>query len=355
MRSLRRPRVALIIAIMAVVAIATLIVAQRTMQPPTSAAPQATILPTTDDRRQTTAEPTADDRPPTATPQPTTAEPTADDRPPTARPQPTVEPTATPELIMLIPLVSTPGPQIPSSVVDRPSSSAVDLPSSSACPSTGAAYDALDAFGFYKGNRLTDENADLRLSTLGYAEVGEPPALVDYDGATDPGAPQLSGLLASNRGGVIARTFRRYDWTWNESGPPPYGARGGLNGEWPATVVELAAQPGETVFTPPRPADIGAGFVALALYVGDDELTLAYFRQDGVADGYVVHLRGLCTDPALVAAYRAQLTDGRRATGRLPALRSGQPLGVARSPGLIVAVRDRGAFMDPRSRKDWWR
>jgi hypothetical protein len=352
MRSLRRPRVALITAITAVVAIATLVVARRTTQPPTSAAPQATILPTTTDDRPPTAtpQPTVE---PTATPQPTTTpEPTTE---PTATPKPTLEPTATPELIMLIPLVNTSEPQMPSSVVDRPSSSAVGRPSSSACPSTGAAYGALDAFGFYKGNRLTDENADLRLSTLGYAEVGEPPALVDYDGATDPDAPQLSGLLASNRGGVIGRTFRRYDWTWNESGPPPYGARGGLNREWPATVVELAAQPGETVFTPPRPSDIGAGFVALALYVGDDELTLAYFRQDGVADGYVVHLRGLCTDPAFVTAYRAQLTDGRRATGRLPALRSGQPLGVARSPGIIVAVRDRGAFMDPRSRKDWWR
>lgn len=212
----------------------------------------------------------------------------------------------------------------------------------------------LDAIGAYKDNRISDANPDLRLSILGYEPASAPSTLVDYAGDTDPAAPRLAGLLASNRGGAVARTFRRYEWIWNEAGPPPYGARGAADAAWPATVVELAAQSGEFVYAPPRPADIGGGFVALVLFAADDELTLAYHRQDGVADGYVVHLYGLCVDPALTALYRAQLVDGRRATGRLPALTGGQPLGTTRRPGLVVAVRDRGAFMDPRSRKDWW-
>lgn len=343
MRSLRRPALALTAAAIAVFTIAIALAARLTPRPPTSAAPQATIFPTRTSPPTATATATLAPTPtstPTATPTPA----------PTDTPPP---PTPTPELIMLVP---------PSPVVRRPLSApspspAVGRPPSdpvAACPSTGAAFTTLDAIGAYKDNRLSDANPDLRLSLLGYEESSAPPTLVDYNGDTDPTAPRLSGLLASNRGGAIARTFRRYEWLWSESGPPPYGARGALDAAWPATVIELAAQPGEFVYAPPRPADIGGGFVALVLFAADDELALAYHRQDGVADGYVVHLRGLCVDPQLVALYRAQLADGRRASGRLPALAAAQPVGVTRGPGLVVAVRDRGTFMDPRSRKDWW-
>lgn len=47
--------------------------------------------------------------------------------------------------------------------------------------------------GPYKGNRLTDENIDFRLSLLGYtAATHEPLTLVHYGGDTD----QSSGMLA---------------------------------------------------------------------------------------------------------------------------------------------------------------
>ena len=316
-------------------------------RPSTSVRPLATILPSATQPPPTV---TATAPPPsTATVSPSATPPATPTEPPTETPSPEptiVETTATPELIMLAPAAPPP--------TAAPAPAPAARAAGSGCPTSGAAFATLDVIGAYKGNRLTDENADLRLSVLGLSEAAETPALVGYNGATDPAAPKLSGLLASNVGGAIALTYRRYDWSWDEGGGPPYGARAGVNADWPVTAIALAAQPGEAVFTPPRPADIGGGFAALVLYAGEDELTLAYGRQDGVVDSYVVHLRGLCVDPGLTAAYRAQMNGGRRATGRLPALRSGERLGTMLSGGLIVAVRDRGAFMDPRSRKDWW-
>lgn len=53
--------------------------------------------------------------------------------------------------------------------------------------------------GYYKDNRITDENPDFRLSILGYATVNELLDLVDYNGDADPNAPQLHGLFKPNR------------------------------------------------------------------------------------------------------------------------------------------------------------
>jgi len=84
-------------------------------------------------------------------------------------------------------------------------------------------------------------------------------------------------------------------------------------------------------------------------------MTLGYTRDDTVATGYVVHLENVCVDPNLLALYRAQNdAAGFRATGFLPALRANEKLGTAFGDEMQVAVRDRGAFLDPRSRKDWW-
>jgi hypothetical protein len=93
----------------------------------------------------------------------------------------------------------------------------------------------------------------------------------------------------------------------------------------------------------------------MVLYAEEQRITLNYTRRDTVANGYAVHLENICVDPNLLALYRAQVNaEGWRATGRLPALRNNQALGTALGSELKVAIRDRGAFMDPRSRKDWW-
>lgn len=93
--------------------------------------------------------------------------------------------------------------------------------------------------------------------------------------------------------------------------------------------------------------------VAMVLYASERELTLAYTRQDSVTAGYVVHLLNFCVDVNLVAQHRARISDGRRATGQLPGVRVNQPVGAALGP-IIVAIRDRGAFLDSRSQKDRW-
>ena len=71
--------------------------------------------------------------------------------------------------------------------------------------------------------------------------------------------------------------------------------------------------------------------------------------------GYVVHLEDVCVDPNLLALYRAQTdSDGYHHTGHLPALLNNQALGTALNTEVKVVIRDKGSFMDPRSRKDWW-
>jgi hypothetical protein len=90
----------------------------------------------------------------------------------------------------------------------------------------------------------------------------------------------------------------------------------------------------------------------VALYAEANRLTLAYTRDGSVAQGYVVHLEQICVDPLLVQRYSEADRDGR---WQLPALRHDQSFGVARTTEVRLAIRDRGTFLDPRSRKDWWR
>jgi hypothetical protein len=71
-----------------------------------------------------------------------------------------------------------------------------------------------------------------------------------------------------------------------------------------------------------------------------------------VVHGYTLHVEGLCVDPPLLSLYRSWNAAGR---GQLPALQPGQAFGRAASATVGVAIRDSGTFMDPRSRKDWWR
>ncbi|MCX7669526.1 MAG: hypothetical protein N2439_05580, partial [Anaerolineae bacterium] len=81
--------------------------------------------------------------------------------------------------------------------------------------------------------------------------------------------------------------------------------------------------------------------------------------------GYTVHVDGLCTDPNLLALYATfDAANGPRYVYRpptqrpyaysLPTLAAGQPIGLARSTEVIVAVVDTGSFMDPRSCNEWW-
>jgi hypothetical protein len=117
------------------------------------------------------------------------------------------------------------------------------------------------------------------------------------------------------------------------------------------TLVEMGTTPGEKLYPPGRDNEITKDFLVLVLYAEQFRLTFAYTREDTPADGYLVHVENLCVDPNLLALYEEMNAAGR---DPLPALRGNDSIGIAHGNTLLVAVRDSGSFMDPRSAKDWW-
>ena len=243
------------------------------------------------------------------------------------------------------------------------------LTSSSLCPQTSSAsFDTIQFQGSpYKDNRLTDENADFRLSLLGYAAYTDQFGLgySSYGGGTgEGGGPRMSGIYGPNRGTSFVQTYQVYRWTWDENGLPPYGSRGTLNSAepWKVMVIDIATTPGEYIHIPERDAayeTIDGVHIAMVLYAGEQELTLAYFNRDHVlttsGHGYVVHMLDFCVDPNLLSLYRAQLDSaGKRSTMHLPALYNDQPVGTALGSTMAVAIRDGARYMDPRVKTDWW-
>lgn len=195
-----------------------------------------------------------------------------------------------------------------------------------------------------------DLHGDLNLSLRGHTPVSATLGLIDINGPTDGDAPQLADIFADGRTPGFTSAHRVYGWDWS------CGTDGCASPELTPQEVSLlgmAAAVTETLSFPSREAEIyGGGFKVLVLYAAENRITLGYTRHDTVAPGYAVHLESVCVDPNLLALYRQANADGR---GNLPALRDGAVLGTARTGEVLVSVRDRGDFMDPRSRKDWWR
>jgi hypothetical protein len=219
---------------------------------------------------------------------------------------------------------------------------------SGSCPAaSGRQYTSIPVIG--SGATHPDSlHGDLNLALRGYAPVDAALSLVDIDGPTDGDAPQLAGVLG--RLPALSSAYQARDWNW---GCGERGCRGDLLGHVEVSMVGFQTQPGEAVHVPGRQAEIyGGGFVALVVYADASRLTVVYTREDSVANGYAVHLEDICVDPNLLALYQANNATGR---GSLPAVRNGEAVGSARYAQLLVGVRDRGAFTDPRSRKDWWR
>lgn len=226
------------------------------------------------------------------------------------------------------------------------------------CPTTSSAHfnlipvaGAIDHPDYLHG--------DLNLSLRGYDPVsGVTLGLVDYTGATDSGSPRLKGLFADGRVPAFSAAYQAHDWNWACGA---HGCPGGLLSTWPTTVIGMVTTPGEAIRIPSRNAtiyDTGGHYRALVLYAEERRITLAYTRDDHAGKGYTVHLEGVCVDPNLLALYKSRVkSDGYRVSNggyQLPALENGQTLGTALASEIRVAIRDRGNFMDPRSRKDWW-
>jgi hypothetical protein len=199
-------------------------------------------------------------------------------------------------------------------------------------------------------------HGDINFALRGYSLTSGTKGLVVINGATDGGAPQLDSLFASDRYPGIKNNYRGNHWNWPPGGAQPHGSRGGPITDPGVTVVGLLVTPGETIHVPDSGYQISgppsATYNALVLYAEATRITLKYTSEDSVVAGYTIHLDNVCVDPSLLALYQTLNAGGR---DFLPALRHGQAVGRAQSDELIVVIRDTGAFMDPRSCKDWWK
>ena len=223
------------------------------------------------------------------------------------------------------------------------------------CRPTGENYGALAVENWQAAERQAELHGDLNLTLRGYVPTTADLRLVDIPGPTDAGAPQLAGLFAPSRPPDFTSVYRVNNWNWG------CNCRGDPIEEVEVSLADLAATPGETVHVPDRSGgDIGDGYKALVLYASSDRLTIKYTRKDAIADydavhnytyGYAIHFENVCVDANLLAHYQELNIAGRH---ELPALQAGQAIGRARSNYVGVSIRDAGAFMDPRSRKDWW-
>jgi len=193
-------------------------------------------------------------------------------------------------------------------------------------------------------DRPAEVHADLNLRLRGYELTSAYKGLVDYSGGTDPNAPQLPGLFADDRTPTFSNVYQVHHWDW------PTNSQGPVITDPSVTLAGFAVAPGETIHVPSSGYDIG-GYEVLVLYASAERITLKYTLNDNVVLGYTLHVENVCVEPSLLALYQAWNEQGR---GSLPALRAGQPFGRARGSEIGVAIRDTGAFMDPRSRKDWW-
>jgi hypothetical protein len=193
-------------------------------------------------------------------------------------------------------------------------------------------------------------HGDLNLALRGYTPTGALLALISMGGDTDPNAPQFPGIFADQRTPHLTSAYRVYEWDWSCG---VHGCRSSSLTANEVTLIGMGSMAGEQIFAPSRGPEIyGGGFAALVLYAEEHRITLGYTRRDSVAPGYAVHLESICVDPNLLQLYRESNAAGRRS---LPALHNGDALGTAWDQEVLVAIRDRGTFMDPRSRKDWWR
>jgi len=194
-------------------------------------------------------------------------------------------------------------------------------------------------------NPPAEEHPDLNLALRGCEITDAHKGLVDYGGGSDPNAPQLPGLFADNRTATFSAVYQVYGWDWE------HNRRGALVTDPEVTLAGLATTPGETLHVPRSGYSIGGGYEVLVLYATPERITLKYTPDDHVIWGYTLHVENICVEPSLLALYQAWNEAGR---GHLPALRAGQAFGRARGSEIGVVIRDNGAFMDPRSRKDWW-
>ncbi|HEY3108574.1 MAG TPA: hypothetical protein VGL23_07460, partial [Chloroflexota bacterium] len=146
------------------------------------------------------------------------------------------------------------------------------------CPSTGQGFDAIPTTAVAP-SLPPDVNPDLNLTVRGWVANSAPRALVDYNGGTDPSAPQLYSLFANDRTPSFTSTHQVYDWDWNNN------RRGALLSQWPVTLLGMGTTAGEVIRLPRRAgSDIYQGlYYALVVYAERTRISLHYARNDYIA------------------------------------------------------------------------
>jgi hypothetical protein len=195
-----------------------------------------------------------------------------------------------------------------------------------------------------------DRHPDLNLDLRGFAPINGLPHYNSDTGPVDPHAPQLAGLFGADHPvngehlPAVRQLYRVNDWNWDESIPRSQskGTRGAPITSTEVTMLGFESTAGEAVYLPNsgyRVDQNGNQGQILYLDRSKGEITIAYNLSGTVAGGYTIHLRGVDFDSSL-------------AEGGL--VSSNVPLGHARGSELLVAMADRGTFMDIRHTNHWW-
>ena len=187
---------------------------------------------------------------------------------------------------------------------------------------------------------------EVNLAARGFAPSNGTLGLVNLDGPADAGAPQLYSLFFDERVPVFDRVYQINTWDWN------CNCAGALAAEPIVALAGFAVTPGEIIRVPRSSYYLANDYQALVLYADRNAITFNYTRTDNPVRGYTVYVQALAVDGKLLALYQQANSMGR---AQLPALRAGQGIGRAGGNEIQVSIRDAGGFMDPRSRKDWWR
>ncbi len=195
-----------------------------------------------------------------------------------------------------------------------------------------------------------DQHPDLNLDLRGFSPVSGLPSYASDTGPIDSKAPQLASLFGADHAinedqlPTVRSLYRVNDWNWNDSVPKSQGkgSRGNPITDTEVTMLGFESRAGEPIYLPESGYRVdGNGNQGQILYLdrSKGEVTIAYNTSGTVAGGYTLHLRGVDFD--------ASLEEGGL-------LSSSTPLGTARGNEVIVAMTDRGSFMDIRLTNHWW-
>jgi len=224
----------------------------------------------------------------------------------------------------------------------------------------GVSYLSLSVVDRYDPQKPPPENnPDYRLTLLGYYPVDKYKGIIDLGPSNDPEIPpQFTTLFEGQPTPPILNTYQANGWDWDHHQPIPT--------PWDnpeVSVIGLQTSPRTIVRVPDGSRRIGdecgdGGCDALVIYASQQEIALKYTRDDRIFylppgnAGYTVYITGICVEPTLLTLYQQLDAAGR---SDLPAVRGGQPIGRAWGGEIAVAIRDNGAFLDPRGCDGFWK